>query len=508
MKRCKALLWVLHLLIRFLPVWTLRLQNLTLSSSRLNVGDTLISPSGHFELGIFPYPAESGRYYLCVRYAAPIQQVAVWVANREIPLSQQSYLELSSPNGNLQLSDPDNNVAQIPWSSNTADAGVGRAQLLDTGNLVLVDNDGNPIWDSFKNSSITDTLLPGQYFYKIGNINLTSWLTKDDPATGNGTYTFGWGTRANMSGSILQLAWTSPKVFSVWRGGTYIPGPDDTNPHIIPDVDYVYFDATQGNLYFPSTPANIVIISGGDLVSSTTLKRLTLDADGGLRIWQFTVGTSKTWTAEANWVVTERHSQCFTIGTCGPFSLCNMSPFGSLDRVQCTCPYGFKPINPDDLSRGCTPIERLSGSDLCNASKVNLTVLNDIDMPWGGDYRNLTGAESANCQAECLKDCKCAGAVYSKNEQRCWMKMTPLYNLGYPTVTLHGSDRTAFIKISLYQPPSPESDQGKFKLWMIALVVVGGLLGLGLLVACCVYYRRENHITGPGGEPLHPPWRG
>jgi hypothetical protein len=107
-------------LLRFLPVWASTLESLTLASSRLNVGDTLTSPSGHFELGIFPYPAGSGSYYLCVRYAAPIEQVVVWMANRENSVSEQSYLELSNPNGDLQLYDPNNDVTQIPWSSNTA----------------------------------------------------------------------------------------------------------------------------------------------------------------------------------------------------------------------------------------------------------------------------------------------------------------------------------------------------------------------------------------------------
>ena len=139
-------------------------------------------------------------------------------------------------------------------------------QLLDTGNLVLADDAGNPLWESFKNSSATDTLLPGQYFYKAANKTLTSWLTKDDPATGNGTYTFGWGIRANES--ILQLAWTSPKEFMNWTGGPYIPAPDVQSPPTIPNVTFVYFDATLGNLYFPSLPADTVILSGNHTMSN------------------------------------------------------------------------------------------------------------------------------------------------------------------------------------------------------------------------------------------------
>lgn len=236
--------------------------------------------------------------------------------------------------------------------------------------------------------------------------------------------------------------------------------------------------------------------TGGDRPSPTTLKRLTLDTDGGLRIWQWTVNSGqKTWTAVANWVVKERTSQCFAIGTCGPFSVCSMTPGDSLDRVQCTCPHGFQPLyNDSDATRGCTPTVPLSGVDFCDATKVSFTELDGIDMPWGGDYKNLTGAvDSANCAPACLKDCNCAGAVYSKTEKYCWMKMTPLYNLGYPTVALHGNDRTAYVKVSIYQPTpaAAESRHAKATVGVIVGASVGGVLvvGVGML---CLWKRKDG----------------
>ena len=171
-----------------------------------------------------------------------------------------------------------------------------------------------------------------------------------------------------------------------------------------------------------------------------------------------------------------------------------MTPFGSVDRVQCTCPYGFEPVDATDFTRGCTPRVALSDLDSCNASMVNFTVLEGTDMPWGGDYRNLTGAASANCKEVCLKDCSCAGFSYSQTEQYCWMKKSPLFDLGYPTVKLHGDDRTAFIKISLYQPPLPDPGSGheKASLRVILLATFGALGAAGLVVLVGIIIKRTD----------------
>ena len=113
-------LLTLFLLLRLLPVWTSPSPTLGLSS-RLNVNDTLVSPWGHFELGIFAFgPSQGPKYQLCIRYAAPIEQVVTWVANRDVPLSNKAYLELSAVDRNLQLFDPANGLNKPLWiSSNT-----------------------------------------------------------------------------------------------------------------------------------------------------------------------------------------------------------------------------------------------------------------------------------------------------------------------------------------------------------------------------------------------------
>lgn len=310
--------------------------------------------------------------------------------------------------------------------------------------------------------------------------------------------------------------------------------------------------------------------------SNTTLKRLTLDRDGGLRIWQYEVGhfsectslhflshsvlssslypgqgsarkasllpvylprflcwgsetlmessflilnfpqlgqSSSDWTPVANWVVHERGSQCFAMATCGPYGLCKMTPPDSVDRVECTCPQGFVPRDETDFSRGCNRIQPLSTGDFCGDSKLfNMTKLDGIDMPWGGDYDNYTvEANWDNCSTTCLNSCNCTGVVYSEAEQRCWKKTGILYNLGYPTVVLHGNDRTTGTKVSSI--PAPVHAHSDRELWILA-PVLGGVFSIAVLIGCAYWYGCSlpqvcgGRGTGQTSNPSIPPYPG
>jgi len=69
------------------------------------------------------------------------------------------------------LTDVNNTVI---WSTNTSSTHADSVQLLDTGNLVVKDPNGNNLWQSF--DSPTNALLPTQPISK--NINLVSAMAK------------------------------------------------------------------------------------------------------------------------------------------------------------------------------------------------------------------------------------------------------------------------------------------------------------------------------------------
>ncbi|XP_071697137.1 S-locus-specific glycoprotein S13-like [Rutidosis leptorrhynchoides] len=145
-----------------------------------------------FELGFFR-PDNTENRYLGIWYKKISPRTIVWVANRNQPLPGASPLV-------LKIVDPGvlsifNNIS-MTWSSNaTMTSANATAKLLDTGNLVLMDQQGKMMWQSFDYP--TDTLL---YHMKLGRDytrgiewHLSSWKTNQDPAPGD----FTWGADAH-----------------------------------------------------------------------------------------------------------------------------------------------------------------------------------------------------------------------------------------------------------------------------------------------------------------------
>ncbi|XVF70447.1 hypothetical protein PTKIN_Ptkin11bG0162400 [Pterospermum kingtungense] len=115
-----------------------------------------------------------------------------WVANRNSPIADTGGVLTINGDGNLILFDGTNRTV---WSNVSIKAESPVAQLLDSGNFVVKDNEtmepgGTYLWQSFDYQS--DALLPDM---KLGkNLKtgsewfLTSWKTPEDPSPGNFTF--------------------------------------------------------------------------------------------------------------------------------------------------------------------------------------------------------------------------------------------------------------------------------------------------------------------------------
>ena len=119
--------------------------------------ETIISPGGRFELGLFS-PKNSTNHYLGIWYREVSPQTVVWVANREYPiLSSSDSLSIGS-DGNMIIFDGKMHYFVTNTSSGSNNT---HATLLDSGNLILMDTDQDLqiLWQSFEDP--TDTFLPG-----------------------------------------------------------------------------------------------------------------------------------------------------------------------------------------------------------------------------------------------------------------------------------------------------------------------------------------------------------
>ncbi|KMZ59417.1 hypothetical protein ZOSMA_68G00030 [Zostera marina] len=175
---------------------------------RRGVGDiirdrqTVVSESGVFILGFFNPNQNSSSggetRYLGIWYNFS-RDVIVWVANREIPVTDSSGVVELTEDGDLIISqNQTNNINDVVvWSSNSSNPTVVNpvTTLLDTGNLIITNGteDGDLIWQSFDYP--TDTLLPSM---KLGlnkqtgrEWKLTSWKQPNDPFPGESVLQLG-----------------------------------------------------------------------------------------------------------------------------------------------------------------------------------------------------------------------------------------------------------------------------------------------------------------------------
>jgi hypothetical protein len=239
---------ITHILF-FFPGFSHAVDTITQSQSISDGGSgrTLVSKDGSFELGFFS-PGSSTNRYLGIWYQNIPLRTVVWVANRRNPIKDLSGVLMVNGSGNLVLLDQNRTVV---WSANsTKEARNPIAQLLESGNLVLRDDqkEENPesyLWQSFDYPS--DTLLPGMKFgwdLRTGlERRISAWKSWDDPCPGE----LSWGIELhNYPETVMKKG--SEKYFRTgpWNGVRYSGAPElKANPvfdfNFVSNKDEVYY---------------------------------------------------------------------------------------------------------------------------------------------------------------------------------------------------------------------------------------------------------------------------
>lgn len=344
-------------------------------------GDVLISRGNNFALGFFS-PGKSSNRYLGIWYHKLPEQTVVWVANRNHPITGSSGVLSFDEYGNLSLySDGNRNVSV--WSANVSgeEADTSVAQLLDSGNFVLVQESGNILWQSFDYP--THYVLPGMKLgldLKTGlDRFLTSWISADDPGIGDYSY------RVNPSGSPQIFLYKGEK--RVWRTSPWPWRPQrrSYNSQFVNDQDEIGMTT--------AIPAE-----------DSVMVRLLVDHSGFVKAvkWHESDGQWKeTWRAP--------RSKCDSYGWCGPYSTCEPT---DAYKFECSCLPGFEPRNPSDWllrngSTGCVR-KRLESSSVCRNGegflKVEIVFLPDTSAAVWVDM----DMSHADCERECKRNCSCS----------------------------------------------------------------------------------------------------
>ncbi|PON84701.1 S-receptor-like serine/threonine-protein kinase [Trema orientale] len=381
-----------------------------------NPADVLTSPKGIFSAGFFRVGHNA--YCFAIWFTEPNSWsrnlTVVWMANREQPVNgRRSKLTLTK-SSNLVLTDAGQSTV---WSSDTASNSTSQLQLLDTGNLVVITQKRVVLWQSF--ASPTDTLLPGQTLTR--NTKLVSSRSQTN-------YSSGFYKLFYDNDNVLRLLYDGPQISSIyWPDPWLLPG--DAGRSIFNDSRTAVLDSF-GN--FSSSDSFMVLASDYGVKIQ---RRLTIEADGNLRLYSRKQGKQSTWAVAWEAVL----QPCKIHGICGTNSLCTyVTEFGR----KCSCLPGNKMINRTDWTQGCEPDFELP----CSVSTANHSGF--VHLPrvefYGYDYRIYWNYTLERCKSKCLELCdSCLGFHYKFD------KGGGLYNC-YAKLQLRNGYRTPGFEGDIY----------------------------------------------------------
>ncbi|CAN7134413.1 G-type lectin S-receptor-like serine/threonine-protein kinase At1g61360 [Brassica rapa] len=368
------------------------------TSSPLSIRQTLSSSDGSFELGFFsPNNTSQNHQYLGIWFKRITPRVYVWVANRETPATSLTANLTITSNGTLILLDE---KQELLWSSGEKSLLTSNrchAELLNSGNLVVVDNvTGTYLWQSFDH--LTDTMLPlSSLMYDLPNNTrrvLTSWTSNTDPSPGE---------------FLAELTPEVPPQGLVWKGSSpyWRSGPwAETRFSGIPEMDGTYVN--------PLTMVQDVVNGTGVLtfcaLRNFDVSYIKLTPDGSLDIHRSNGGTN-------GWI---KHfegprSSCDLYGACGPNGLCMRSI--SITTPTCKCLKGFVPKSDDEWSsgnwtRGCVRRTELSSS--CQGKDTSDGFYRVANMKPPDSYELVSFGDAEECRQGCLRNCSCLAFAYIK----------------------------------------------------------------------------------------------
>ncbi|KAK7324758.1 hypothetical protein VNO77_28582 [Canavalia gladiata] len=336
---------------------------------------SLVSASQKFELGFISLPDGSDKKYLGIWYRGREPQTVVWVANRDHPVedSTSSPVFKIAQDGNLVIvaaSESYYNFSGLEGSSSSTNR---TAQLLDSGNLVLMENNGSESsyrWQSFENP--TDTFLPGMKMDE--KLILTSWRSSLEPGRGNFTF------KRNHDGKFVVIK--DSELY--WRLDDGVGSETSMPPVVL-------------NLLANSSHNNNKVLNFEDTPSS----RLVMNFNGEIQFLKWDeIHWDNQWYGPAN--------KCDIHNFCGYFMTCNENNF-----PRCKCLPGFSSMSDNDQC------ERKSAS-CANKDMMFLNLTNiKLDNP---DQRSSTETEG-ECQSLCLNMChhsqiQCQAYSYNKSFYR------------------------------------------------------------------------------------------
>ncbi|XP_071736514.1 G-type lectin S-receptor-like serine/threonine-protein kinase At5g35370 [Rutidosis leptorrhynchoides] len=427
-------------------------------------GDFLRSPNNTYTAAILhPQSSSPSLFYLAIYHTD--SHTVVWTANRNTPISNSGKFYLSVTGITVN-----NDSGQLVWSTPIINSTVDSLQLLDSGNLVLLDRFNNSLWQSFDYP--TDTVVSEQRF-RVGQTLIASTSLSDLSA---GDYSF----TVTSGDGILQ-----------WRNVSYYRLLMDSKSIKNSNRPISYVTVNGSGFYLLGDPGPEVVIQvlidtpPNDVDSGYRILKITYD--GHLAVMRY---------VNNNWVTdfSTPADSCRNPFRCGKLGLCSGS--------GCSCPSGFRIDSKTNF--GCSFSDpTLSWPELpesClrqrNSSETYAYVqLGDGMKYFEIDYLNpvKSGLNLSKCKELCSGNCTCLGFYYGNQSGSCYLIEN---NLGSIISSSNNDpdDKLGFIKAvvpSSLTPYQGGNSSNDFPTVGLVLLPTSGVL-LIMICAVCMIRRSRN----------------
>ncbi|KAL2899968.1 hypothetical protein RDABS01_025050 [Bienertia sinuspersici] len=409
------------------------------------------------------------------RYACSLEvylgNVKVWSSGHVTKFftSESCMLEFSR-SGDLMLKGYN---YEIGWKTGTSRQGVEKLKLLDTGNLVLVDDKENIKWQTF--NFPTNILLLGQ------RLSVATHLTS-----------FPTNNTNNYTTSFFSFEIHHDKVALYLNSVTN--NNNNNNSNIIKNKKYSYWEfhpskieknitfielASRGLEFFDDTFKNFSQIIPP---YKQPIRFLALDKEtGNIGFYYYSPYKDK---FEPSFQVL--NTTCDLPLACPSYGICTLSKTCSCIRFLTKDDQDVSSNNGDDCNEG------INTSTLCEVG--TMLELEDASSLLKNDNAttSMTNVSKGNCANSCLNDCECNAALYSLHTRECMFFEVVR---GVKQVK-RGSGLSYLVKV-------PRGELGKHKKsglknWVLVLILVADGIVLFLVVGGVWYFmiwKRKKRLS-------------
>ena len=374
------------------------------------------SPLGEFAFGFHPLNETGNQFLLAVWFNRIKDKTIVWSANGNEPVPPGSELK-KNINGEFVLN---NQEGKELWRAPSNGSKSSCAAILDNGNLVILDENNNSVWESFKKP--TDTILPGQILYM--NTALSSRQSLTNYSEGR------FQLSLQLDGNFVLYSLSMPS--EILEKPYFATGTMYWESKLMfTEAGYLYVQEAKSN--------NTFNLTKGDPGSNKNFYHMArIDYDGIFRLYKHLKNEDATncGNCPLSWTVVQgipddicaAFASHYGGGFCGPNSICTSA--NNSIAVFCQCPSGFSPMDQSNNWLGCKPNFALPSCD--SGWEANKELVNFIELPktdWqSSDYNLLQGPgmNKSRCVQECVDDCLCAVVVYEDVGQICRKMLYPV----------------------------------------------------------------------------------